>query len=136
MYVYYIHLFSPINPLIHLYKKKPINIGLQRAHSPTLEEETNKYVTFYDIFSNVISRKPITKFLYVYNGWKRNEFFLYIAEWTITLLWVGKWKKKSLYCIFIYIYIFLCIDGKREEKKEKKRIIIKIEMKHSYKRDV
>lgn len=67
MYTIYTFIFTH-QPTHTFIQKKPINIGLQRAHSPTLEEETNKYVTFYDIFSNVISRKPITKFLYVYNG--------------------------------------------------------------------
>ena len=75
-------MFSPNNPLIHIYTKKAINIGLQRAHSPTLEEESNKYVTFYDIFSNVISRKPITEnasyIMYIMGAKNERNNFSYI----------------------------------------------------------
>lgn len=52
-------------------------------------------------------------------GEKRNEFFLlYITEPKPSHH--CEWKIKSLYCIYIYVF-FLCIDGKREEKKEKEK---------------
>lgn len=51
-----------------------------------------------------------------------------------TVSWKIKKKKFVLY-IYLYLYFFM-YRWEKGGKEGKKRIIIKIEMKHSYKRDV